>query len=1429
MRGELDRSALHRALQEVVRRHEVLRTTIDTAATGDSEAVQVIRPAVEIELPVRDLGPAGVDRVARDFARTPFDLGRGPLLRACLLRVAADEHVLLVGMHHIVSDGWSAGVLLGELAALYAAFVAGEPSPLPPLAVQYADYAVWQRARQDGEAIAADLAYWKQTLAGVPMLDLPTDRRRAAVQGQSGAREPVRIDGALTERLRRLCRETGVTTYMALHAALVALLHRYSGQTDLAVGTAVAGRNQPETEQLVGCFINTVVVRTDLAGDPTLRELLGRVKAAVLGAVAHQELQFERLVDELRVPRALRHAPLVQAMFVLHNTPSPRVRLGELTLEAIDIDSGTAKLDLVLELREEDGAIAGAWEYNTGLFDAETIRRLTGHLLALLTAATASPDRTLSSLSALDGRERDRVLALSAGPELPEDAEPASATVVAAFEAQAARTPRAPAAADTGQAVTFGELDERANAIAHGLRDIGVGPGERVAVLVGRPVEAITAMLGVLKAGGAYVPVDANAPPARRRALIEQAGARTVTDWAALAAGRTATRPEPLAGPADPAYVIFTSGSTGRPKGVVVEHGQLLWSTRARRAHYGPPGACLNLYALTFDGSVAWIWFALLAGGTVWCPPPGLVAEPSHLAEFVATHRLARIATVPALYGQLLAAAAPGQLRSLRSVTVGGEACPPELVRAHSSALPGVELHNEYGPTEATVWSTVWSSTPHDQPPFEATVPIGRPIPGGRSYVLDAHGALLPAGAAGELYVGGPAVARGYLDDPEQTRQRFRPDPFGRNGERVYRTGDRARWNRHGQLEFLGRTDRQLKVRGFRVEPAEIEAVLAAHPAVAEAVVIGATVDGSPDRLAGYVVPAAGATVDPDELTGFARSRLPGHLVPARLVTLSELPRTRHGKLDVRALPAAEPPPALAPVAPRTELERTLAAVVADTLRRDSVGVHDDFFELGGDSILAMSVVNRARQRGVELAVRQLFEHPTVARLAAVARTAGPPAPGAAGTIAGPVPLSPIQRWFFELDLPRPDHFNLSVQLELSMRPRPDVLRDALRAVLDHHAALRLRFSRRGGRWSQELSEASSDPALETARGPVDLVALDQRLQESLDLENGPLLRAALVQRGPQLPDRLLLVAHHLVVDAVSLRILLTDLFTAYGQLAAGRPAALPRDQSASYADWSRGLAEFAAGDAGRAQLDFWASQPYHLAPRLPRDGDGPNVASASDIVRVELDERDTRAVLAGARGVDVHAAVVGAVAGALAGWTGGGHIQLDIERHGREELVPGLDVSRTVGWFSDFHPVVLAVPGAGVLPAVAEQLRRVPGRGAGYVPLRYPAGGSLSAVPRSEVAVNYLGQLDLALPAEAPARVIGDVLGSLRAASGERPYLLEVTAGVLDGRLWLVWTHTGGIHRPDTVRRLAAAAAAMLAGRPVSDRSFVSGSDQFE
>lgn len=1363
-RGPLDIAALTAALREVVRRHEVLRTTFPASVDGP---VQVIHKSVDLNIPVAMAAPEEVDRLATDHARLPFDLGDGPLLRASVLQLSTVDHVLLISMHHIVSDGWSAGILFTELAALYDAYTAGSPSPLPPLPAQFADYARWQRKRAD---LGPQLDYWREKLAGAPLLELPLDHPRGAVQSHEGARHPVLIDRALADGVRALCARAGVTPFMLLQTTLATLFHRYSGQTDLVIGTTVAGRTQVDFEALVGVFVNALAVRTDASGDPTFRELLGRVKSASLGAFAHQDVPFERVVDELKVARDLSLTPIFQAMLLLHNTPNPRVELGGLTLEALETDPGVAKLDLMLELREGADGIAGAWEYNTALFDRATIAQLTTHFLAILGEAVRHPDRPLSALELLSQQETEDLVALSRGESM---AMPAYETVDAAFQAQAARTPDTLALGDD---LTYAELDRLSNRIAHGLRAAGVRPGVRVALLLDEPAEAITAMIGVLKAGGTYVPLDPHAPQARREALLAQADTTVIVSNLDDFSGPESPV-ERLSGGDDPAYVIFTSGSTGHPKGVVVSHSQLLYSTWARLDYYGAPaGKCVAPYPVTFDASVGWIYYTLLTGGTLWAPKS---FDPRGVARLVERVRADRFSAIPALYQQLLEAAEAGQLTSLQTVSVIGERCSPEVARLHFDQLAEVGFHNEYGPTEATVWCTSQPVTP----PITGDIPIGRPIPRSIALVVDRHGKLAPVGAPGELYVGGPGVAIGYLHQPELTAERFVDDHITGSG-RLYRTGDLARWNRDGGLEFLGRVDRQVKIRGFRVEPAEVEAALASHPDVAAAAVVA-----SEGRLIGYVV-----AKDDLDLRAYLRSRLPDYLVPAQVLAVPELPRNRHGKVDIAALPSASPAVRERFAAPRDDTEAQLAAIFRDVLRGVEVGVHDDFFELGGDSLVAITVVTRARNEGIEINAQQLFQNPTVAGLAAVVGTATTVV-AEQGVLTGDVPLGPSQHRYLGWELPDIHQWNGGFQLEFTKPIDVDTLERAFQTVLRHHDSLRLRFVRENGAWRQHYASADELWTLECIETSEDgLEEAASRLQASLELSDGPLIRAAIVHLGQSRPKRLLVGAHHLVIDVLSWHILLTDLFAAY------QGKELPA-KTTSYREWTTRQAEFVDSVDGRAELKYWAGLPYHRTARIPRDGDGPNVEAATATIRTHLDPAETREILRG----DTQAALVTAIATQVAGWTGSPYVHLDLQRHGRNDVVPGLDLSRTTGWFTLPHPVVVRVPAE---PSdIADHLKHIPHDGAGYAALRYLLPDSpLSAHGPADIGLNYHGQLNAALPADAPARILDASPGRLRSPQQRRPYLIRVTAAVHDEKLWLGWSYAEGIHHRTTVEDIAQA-----------------------
>ncbi|MEG4440289.1 amino acid adenylation domain-containing protein [Microcoleus sp. AT9_B5] len=1457
LKGRLNVVVLERSFQEIVRRHEALRTTF---ATADGQPVQVVGQKFNFGLQVLDLQQLAetereekVKQLAAEEASKSFDLTKGPLLRASLLQLDAEEYVLLLTLHHIIFDGWSIGVFLQELAALYEAFSIGKPSPLPELPIQYADFAIWQREWLAGDRLQTQLNYWKKQLSGLPpLLELPADRPRPPVQTYRGAKESFLIPRTLTAALKKLSRQENATLFMTLLAAFKTLLYRYTGQADIPVGSPIANRNRAEIQGLIGFFVNTLVLRTNLSGDRTFRQLLDRIREVSLEAYAHQDLPFEKLVEELQPDRNLSYNPLFQVAFVLQTAPVAAESIAGLNLTLLDVENQTAKVDLTLYLEEKQEEISGQFEYSTDLFDAVTIRRMAGHLIALLEGIAANPERRIEELPLLGEKERHQLLVEWNDTRADYSSD---RCIHQLFEAQVERTPDAIAVVFEDQKLTYRELNERANQLAHYLQQLGVKPEVLVGICVGRSLDTIVGILGILKAGGAYVPIDPANPRDRLAFILEDAQVNVLLTEEKLlqtlpkcsakilcldgdkSAFSQHSKENPASGTTaeNLAYIIYTSGSTGIPKGVLVPHSNVvrLFAATQSRYNFNEQDVWTLFHSYAFDFSVWEIWGALLYGGRLAIVPYSVSRSPQDFYSLLCKERVTVLNQTPSAFYQLIKteeSVGIGEDLSLRLVIFGGEALDLQSLKPwfdrHGDRHP--QLVNMYGITETTVHVTYRPLTAADLSKNASL--IGRPIPDLQVYLLDRNCQPVPIGIPGEIYVGGAGVARGYLNQPELTGDRFIPNPFNDSLKaRLYKSGDLARYLPNGDIEYLGRIDHQVKVRGFRIELGEIEAALGQHPDVARAVVVVREDVPGDKRLVAYIIANSAAqhkhSILIHELRCFLKEKLPEYMVPAAFVMLEALPLTNNGKVDRKALPAPDrdrPELEEAFAAPSTAIEKILAEIWAQVLGLEQVGIDDNFFELGGDSILSIQVISKANQAGLRLTPKQLFQNQTIAQLAAVADTVGTQQ-SEQGLIVGEVPLTPIQHWFFEQNLSDPHHWNQAVLLELRQPLEPALVESVLQELLKHHDALRLRFVRGESGWLQNLANPDEVAAFTcidlSSLPPEEREAAFQtaaaQLQASLNLSDGPLLRAALFDLGKHQPNRLLLAIHHLAVDGVSWRILIEDFQTAYGQISRGETVALP-PKTTSFKQWAERLHEWARSPELQGEFDYWFALSHQPTSRLPIDfPNAANLVASEKTVSVALNVEETKLLLQevpAAYRTQINDVLLTALAQAFERWTVNNSLLLDLEGHGREDIFEGVDLSRTIGWFTAVFPVLLnlekpAEIGAAI-KSVKEQLRAVPNRGIGCGVLRYlnpEISKKMHKLPQAEVSFNYLGQFDQVLPKSSLLMLSSEPSGPLRSPRGNRRYLLEINGFIASSKLQLDWTYSESIHRRESIENLAA------------------------
>ncbi|WP_084337528.1 non-ribosomal peptide synthetase [Actinomadura oligospora] len=1370
-RGDLDVSALEAALNDVADRHETLRTILPDVEGNPYQHV-LEGPAARLRLTIHETAEAAVAERVADLAEQGFDLATETPWRAELLRIAPRDHVLVVVVHHIAADGWSMDVLARDLSAAYASRRRDEAPRWTPLPVQYADYALWQRETigdedDAGSLLRTQLDHWRAALADLPAeLPLPYDRPRPAVASHRGGRVPFEIGPETHARLVEVARRGRATLFMVVQSALAVLLSRLGAGDDVPLGTAVSGRGDAALDGLAGFFVNTLVLRTDLSGDPAFTDLLERVREADLAAYVGQDVPFERLVDELAPERSLARHPLFQVSLGVQDLAPEPWTLADARVERLDVGTNAVKFDLSFSLtaaRDDDGAAGGMRgyvAYSADLFEPETVRLLADRFVRVVEAFAADPGLRPSGVPVLTARERVQVV-----EEWNDTGRPvASPPVPALVEHWAVRNPAATAVVAGRARRTRGDLDAASRRIAARLTASGVRRGDRVGVEMERSADLVAVLLGVWRAGAAYVPLDPSWPEARRGSVLDQTRVAAVVtseaagEWLESETPETAPVDVALSGD-DPAYVMFTSGSTGEPKGVTVTHAGLAALVSDPWWGLDESARVLMHAPFAFDASVFELWVPLARGGRVVVAPPGVELDGAVLRDLAAEHRLTALHVTAGAF-RVLADEDPGSFAGVPNLLTGGDVVPPAAVARVREANPEAEIRHLYGPTEITLCATGHLLAPGAD--AGGALPIGRPLADTRVFVLDEFLRPVPPGAVGELYVAGAGLARGYQSRPGLTGERFVACPFG--GGRMYRTGDLARWTGGGELVFAGRADEQVKIRGFRVEPGEVEAVLAGHEAVGQVAVIAREDRPGEKRLVAYVV----ADAAPEELRRFAADRLPEYMVPSAVVALDALPVTVNGKLDRAALPAPDFAGAVTGREPRTELEAALCDLFAGVLGLERVGVEDGFFDLGGDSIMSMQLVARARRAGVVISAQDVFEFVSPAGIARVARTENT-TPHTAGTGAdgtGTVPLTPVMRWLAEAGGPRALAGDLCQWTVTDVPPdlTLDRLEAALQAVLDHHDMLRARLGEGVIEVGPAGSVAAADLVTRVDASTMDEEALGKAVEThagaaGLDARRGRVLRLVWLDRGPAVAGRLLVVVHHLVADGVSWRVLLPDLAAAYEALADGRPVVLdPVTQS--FRAWARWLDDQTA--ARRSERAAWTAllDGGHGLPGARAVEAGRDRESAMRRVSLTVPADVTAALLGVVPGLfhaGVNEVLLAGLTGALHAWSGGADrgFLVDVEGHGRSGGVG--DLSRTVGWFTCVYPVRLAAgdmpladvrrggTGAGALvKRVKEQMRAIPGDGLGYGLLRYSDPESrpaLSKYPAPQIAFNYLGR----------------------------------------------------------------------------------------
>ncbi|MCR8984709.1 amino acid adenylation domain-containing protein [Brevibacillus laterosporus] len=1415
IQGSLDIQRTCSVWRSLVDRHESLRTSFSLV---DGVLMQQVHENLEVPFEVREAPEASeaeLNKIIEQFIQ-PFDLSQAPLVRGLIIRVSDTRFVLVVDMHHIISDGVSMKLLVEEFNQLYR----GEE--LPELRIQYKDYASWLQTRMQGGEAARQEEFWRHTFSGeLPVLDMPTDYARGSVQQFKGDRYTFTLDEKQTAMINRFCERNQVTLFMTLIAAYNVLLSKYTGQEDIIVGSPIAGRQHAELEPMVGMFVNTLALRNKPTANKSFREFLTEVKENLLNAYEHQDYPLEELIDKLSLRRDLSRNPLFDMTFAVQNITFTDQNLPALTIDNYAYPYKVAKFDMTVQVAEMAGRLMFDWEYSTSLYKRETIERMAGHLIQIISAVVLDSDQLLAQIDMVTTEEKKQLLTTFNDTQVDY---PVQQLVHELIEHHAAKRPNHIALVDDWQQLTYQQFNEKANQLARKLRSKGVGSESIVAIIADHSVEMVIALLAVLKAGGAFLPIAPDYPVERMDYMLKEAGSKWLLTHtklpislafdgeilalsdASLYQGETDNL-EPINISSNLAYVIFTSGSTGQPKGVMVEHRSLINLCCGVKEKYELTSQDrMTKYAgFGFDATIWEIFPCLTSGATLHLLSDEVRYDIERLHRYYQQHQI----TVSYLPTQMFELFMEWPTQSLRILNTGGD-------KLNRFIPQPCRFINNYGPSENTVLATSYEVTK-----ALPNIPIGKPANNVRIHVINRHGQLQPIGVPGELCISGAGLARGYLNRDDLTNTAFTSNPFV-EGERMYRTGDIARWLPDGNLEFLGRKDQQVKIRGYRIELGEIESRLNAFETIQMAVVEPKELE-SKKVLCAYIV--ADEAPDYGELRKYLAVHLPDYMIPTFYMTLPKLPLTTNGKVDRKALPLPSTDEQYGKqyVAPTNETQELLAKIFADVLGIDRIGIQDNFFELGGDSINAIQIVARLGNYQLKADINQIFLYPTIEELSLYVKQMKSVA--TQEEIVGEVPLTPIQHWFFAQQMTDQHHWNQSVMLHAPTGLEVEILRAVLTELISYHDALRMIYSMESdgrviqiNRGVKEAGEKAFSLAIIDLRNEYDSAVLTSRIeaeatriQESLDLTQGPLFKATLFQTA--WGDHLLLTIHHLVVDGVSWRILLEDLQTAYDQAQRGEVIQLPA-KTHSYQDWARALKEFADNKTIAKEWDYWKKLETIQIQPLPQDYmDGTNTWQSLQSKVAHLTSEETDNLLKHAPQAyhtEINDLLLTALARTIHEWTGESNILVDLEGHGREDIIKEINISRTIGWFTSLYPVNLTISSEHDLSyqikATKESLRSVPQKGIGYGILAYLAGSDqregCQLTRKSEISFNYLGQFEQA-KGEGLLQPSNMPKGPLFCPNNNRSYQLDVIGSVSEKQLHIQILYSQKHYQDSTIAKL--------------------------